>query len=212
MNDEIMAQLLRRVAELERRVSQMVVRGKVSEVDAEKQRVKVKYGENLVSGWLPWKPLRSGKAIVWWCPEVGEGVTILSNGDLSLGEVVLGSYHDEFPAPSSDPEVFYMDFGDGSTVEYNRGSAALDVALKGDLTATVEGKTELTATGGAKIIGDVEIDGKLDVTKDITGAGEVSDKKASMSKDRLAFNAHSHPYSWSDPAGAASTNPPTPRQ
>jgi phage baseplate assembly protein V len=206
------ADMLRRIGELERRINQMVVRGKVAEVDPKKQRVKVSYGVDLVSGWLPWKPIRTGKAVVWWCPEVGEGVTVISGGDVSLGEVFPGSYHDDFPAPSDDPDVFHVNFGDDSTIEYNRSSHSLDVVMKGDVTAEVDGKTKLTAKGGAKIIGDVEIDGKLDVTKDITGAAEVSDKTASMSKDRAIYNAHGHSYIWSDPGGSSSSTPPNPRQ
>lgn len=216
--------MLRRIGELERRQNQMVVRGKVAELDAKKQRVKVSYGVGLVSGWLPWKPLRAGKAVVWWCPEVGEGVTVISGGDVSLGEVFPGSYHDDFPAPSDDPDVFHVNFGDDSTIEYNRSSHTLDVVIKGDVKAEVEGKTELTAKGGAKIIGDVEIDGKLsvekdvslnsalEVAKDIKGSGEVSDKTASMSKDRGVFNAHGHSYVWSGLAGSNSSLPPDSRQ
>lgn len=56
--------LLQRVEELERRLSQMVVRGVIAAVDPDKALVRVKYGDGLLTGWLTWKPPRTGKAVV----------------------------------------------------------------------------------------------------------------------------------------------------
>lgn len=179
--------LLARVEELERRVGQMVVRGKIVDINLDDHTARVEYGPQTTTGWLQWKPLRSGKAIIWWAPELGEGVTVISEGDLSLGEILPGSYHKDFAAPSNDPDLFLIQYGDGGSVSYNRKSHLyrLDVAAGG--------RAEITASGGLKFTGDTEIVGALHVTGDIKGDGEVGDQIRNMSADRELYNVHLHP-------------------
>jgi len=179
--------VLQRLEELERRVGQMVVRGKIADVDPVRHVAKVEYGPGQTTGWLQWKPMRSGKAIVWWCPEVGEGATVISEGDLSLGEILPGSYHKDFQAPSSNPELFLVQYGDGATMAYDREAHLYR------LTLPAGGRVELVAPAGFKLTGDTEIDGALRVTKDTTCDGEVSDQVRSMSADRELYNVHNHP-------------------
>ena len=145
--------ILQRLDELERRQAQMVVRGKIAEIDPDNAVARVAYGENekQLTGWLTWKPIRAGKAIVWWCPEVGAGVTVLSEGDLSLGEIIPGSYYNDFNAPSTDPEVFLIEFGDGSSVKHHRGEHQLDVVNVGDVNITTRQNITVTSTGTATV-------------------------------------------------------------
>lgn len=143
--------LLQRVEELERRLSQMVVRGVIAAVDPDKALVRVKYGDGLLTGWLTWKPPRTGKAVVWWVPEVGEGATVISDGDLSQGEVLPGSYHDGFPPPSTDPDLFHINFGNGTVIEYQRTDEKLSLAVVGDAAVSVSGNAAVTAEGDATV-------------------------------------------------------------
>lgn len=178
--------VLQRLEELERRVAQMVVRGKIVEVDPVKHVARVEYGPGMVTGWLQWKPLRTGKAIIWWAPEVGEGATVISDGDLSLGEILPGSYHKDFTAPSSDPDLFLIQYGDGGSVSYDRQSHMHRLDLPAG------GRAEVVAPGGVKITGDTEIDGTLRVTGDIKGDAEIADAVRAMSADRDIYNGHKH--------------------
>lgn len=178
--------LLARLEELERRMAQMVVRGKIVEVDAAQHAARVEYGPNMTTGWLQWKPVRSGKAIVWWVPEVGEGVTVISEGDLALGEILPGSYHKDFAAPSTDPDVFLVQYGDGSRMAYDRKAHLYTLDLPAG------GRVELVAPGGFKLTGDTKIEGALHVTKNIKGDAEISDQVRNMSADRLLYSAHKH--------------------
>lgn len=186
--------VLQRLEELERRMGQMVVRGKISAVDPASGRVKVEYGPNMATGWLEWKPIRTGKAMIWWAPEVGEGATVISEGDLSLGEVLPGSYHKDFSAPSMDPDLFLIQYGDGGSTSYDRKAHMhrLDLPAGGRAEVVAPGGVQITAEGGAKIIGDTEIVGTLLVTESIKAGGEVGDAVRNMSEDRMIYNGHKH--------------------
>lgn len=155
-------ELSERVSELERKLEEMVVRGVISVSNPEQRWVIVSYGTQerpMTTGKLPIKPIRSGKAIVWWFPEVGEAVTVISPGDLRLGEVYPGSYYDQRPSPSDDPDLFLIEFGDGSKVSHHRGTHQLtiinegdaDVLIKGDVTAVVEGNLDATIKGDSSL-------------------------------------------------------------
>ncbi len=196
MQDELFA----RLEALERKLAQMIVRGTIAEVDPKKHIAKVRYGDNQTTGWLTWKPIRTGKAITWWCPDVGEGVTVLSNGDLTLGEIIPGSYYADFPAPSSDPDIHLTQYADGTVISYHQKKHELKAVLPD------AGKTELVSKGGIKLVGDTEIIGKLHTTKDIKSDAEVSDKKRSMSGDRDIYDKHDHNH------GSPKTSVPNQKQ
>ncbi|MCG9780428.1 phage baseplate assembly protein V [Photobacterium damselae] len=160
MADHRIDEILRRLSELERRVSQMVVRGKIHAVDPVKGMARVAYGprgQQQLTGWIPWKPIRAAKAVVWWCPEVGEGVTVVSDGDLSLGEILPGSYQNDFPAPSDDPDEFLIQFGDGSKVSHNRANHKLEVVNVGDVNITTQQNIHVKCNGKATVNAGGEI-------------------------------------------------------
>lgn len=198
--------ILQRLEELERQLAQVHVRGKVIEVDYETHRAKVQYGENQTTGWLTWMPLRAGRAIVWWPLEVGEAVTVLSPGDLTLGQIYPASYQNDFPAPSADPDLFLVQFDDTARISYQRTDKVLDATLPDG------GKATLNATGGIKLVGDTEIDGNLKVTKDtavdgathskgaISSDDHVSDKTSSIQTVRDTYNGHDHAKNVPPPA------------
>lgn len=172
MSEQI-AEILQRINDLERAVSETVVRGKVSETDPDKQLVRVAYGsveKPMLTAWLPVKPLRSGKAIVWWFPEVGEGVTCISPGNLLLGEVHPGSYHAQTPAPSNNPDLFIIQFGDGSEVRHDRSNGDYTATYKGNAVINVEKDTTVNSTGKVAINSDakdIQLNGGAGV---VTGA------------------------------------------
>ncbi len=131
--------ILERLEELERRLDQMVVRGYIEAVDCGSHRVRVRFGDESVSDWLEWKPSRSGNVTMWSPPQVGEGCTIISDGDLANGEVLLGSYHSSMPAPSASPDETVIQWPDGTRVVYDM--------VKHELSVTVAGNVKVKATG-----------------------------------------------------------------
>lgn len=167
--------LVLRIEELERRVGQMVIRGKIAEVDPAKHVARVAYGPKgkQLTGWLQWKPMRTGKAITWWCPEVGEGVTVISEGDLALGEILPGSYHAEFPAPSDNPDEYLVHFGDGSKVSHNRSTHKLEVVNVGDVNITTQQNITVTSTGTATVDAGEDVNVKCKGQATVNAGGEI---------------------------------------
>ncbi len=148
----------------------------------------------MLTAWLPVKPLRSGKAIVWWFPEVGEGVTVISPGNLLLGEVHPGSYHAQTPAPSNNPDLFIIQFGDGSSVIHNRETHELKVINVGDIDFSTPEKIKMSATKGFILTGDIDHQGDNVTTGNITATKDITDKTRSMADDRGIYNDHLHPH------------------
>ncbi|EJB5271369.1 phage baseplate assembly protein V [Vibrio vulnificus] len=167
-----------RVSELERKLEEVFVRGIIEESNPVERWVVVSYGTEespMKTGKLPVKPIRSGKAIVWWFPEVGEAVTVISPGDLRFGEVFPGSYYSERPAPSDDPDLFLVEFGDGSKASHHRGTHKLELINMGDVEVTIEGNV----TGLIK--GNVTAIVEKDITATVKGNATVNcDKNVSV--------------------------------
>ncbi|MGY3887196.1 phage baseplate assembly protein V [Aeromonas aquatica] len=142
---------MERLERLERALEQMVVRGTVEQVDHHNYRVRVRYGPDSVSDWIEWKPSRSGQVTIWSPPQVGEGVTVISNGDVNQGEAFIGSYHNAMPAPASDPDSTVMQWPDGTVITYNMATHKLSVVVAGDVDADITGSVNIKATGAAKV-------------------------------------------------------------
>ncbi|MDE1464790.1 phage baseplate assembly protein V [Spartinivicinus poritis] len=175
--------LLQRIEALERKLGQVVVRGRIHAVDHGRHLAKVEYGaegQQQTTGWLPWKPQRTGKTITWSPPDIGEGATVISEGDLTLGEIIPGSYYNQFPTPSNDKNIHITVYADGAKESYNQESHHYEILLP------ASGTVKIVATGGVEIEGDVKVIGNIKATGDIT------DHTRSMQGDRDIYNGHGH--------------------
>jgi phage baseplate assembly protein V len=125
MTDPI-AQLLRRIEELERRVRRTVYQGTVTDVDKSKRMVRVDDGladddaEPNKTDWLYWVELAgsgSGSLKSKTLPVVGQAVTVISPcGTPEQGIVIPGHFTDDNPKPDSDDDDYVLTNGDGATV------------------------------------------------------------------------------------------------
>lgn len=193
----MIALILQRIEELERRLAQMVVDGKVCEVDHDKHHVKVCYGnpesdKPLTTGWLKWDGIRAGKAKVWWPLEVGEAVTVLSPGDLSQGRIIASHYQADSPAQSNDPDLFQINFDDESTVSYHRANKEFKLLLPAGANTQIVTDGGLDITGNTKITGNLHVTGTTHSDDAITSNADVSDSKSSMQDMRDTYNSHAH--------------------
>lgn len=154
-----MYQLLYRVAELERRMSNLIRHARVEQLRQQPSpRAKVR-SEELVTDWLPWLTQRAGVDQVWWQPSVHEQVLLLAPaGDLSQAIILPALWSEETSqmidapaqaeAPKSDqatsdrdPNLHRIRYRDGTLIDYHRGEHRWTL----DLRASRQGQCQLYA-------------------------------------------------------------------
>jgi len=170
------------ITELNRRLANLILLGRVVETDYQSviPKLKIKIGD-LTTAWLPMLTARAGPDASWWPLEIGEQVLVLSpSGELSQG-VVLGALNQRIhPAVGSAVNVHRQVYADGAIIEYDRTSHHLSATLPAG------GTTTLVSHGGIQLVGDVNVFGTLSVTEDII------DHTRSMQEDRDIYNVHTH--------------------
>lgn len=135
--------------------------GKVETVDLAHGRITVRVGE-IVSGPIRWLQGAAGDTQIWLRPKVGEQVTLLApHGDIEAALALRGMVSDAHP-PLGDPDREVIAFADGAAIAYDPIAHALTAILPTGATARIE------ADGGLLLKGDVRIEGKLQVTEDVT--------------------------------------------
>lgn len=136
------------IAELQRRLANLIRIGVIREIDYEKARVRVKISEFLTD-WIPWITVRAGKDSSWVPPNIEEQVVILSpQGELSLGVVLAGIYQQNYPALENKKEISSFSFEDGTKLSYDKQNNHLKVDVVEKLTLKVgEAKIEMTKSG-----------------------------------------------------------------
>lgn len=170
------------VRDLQRRLANMIKRGRVHSVDftMSPPRVRVEYDRQAVTGWLPWIGGRASSSKTEWEPlDVGEQVIILSeSGDLSAGVVMPSIPDGQSPVPSTSPDEHVSRYEDGTTLTYHRKEHTLTVDVQGqlvvnttgDMTATVGGDLSATATKNISVIASENI--TVTATGDITAKAD----------------------------------------
>ena len=99
--------LATRVAELERRLSNVLRYGTIHDVEG--WRVRVAWGvqsdgEPALSAWVPWLTMRAGAALTWSPPSAGERCLLLSpEGDMRMGVAALALYSAPLDVPAGGP-------------------------------------------------------------------------------------------------------------
>lgn len=145
------------LAELERRLANVVRVGTIQAVENGKVRVRIgtdPEGKPVLTPWLPWTE-RAGRIKTWVPPSAGEQVRVISpSGDVAQGWIDCGGFSDANPAPSNDGDAHVETIGDVRitvrdgefTVEQGSASFSLkggEVKVSGT-TVGVDGKIELT--------------------------------------------------------------------
>lgn len=173
------------VAELQRRLANIVRRGKVHSVQLQPPRVRVEFTKGLVTGWLHWVHGRAGNRRDWEPLTIGELVTVISeSGELNNGVVIPGLLTDSNPAPSSNEDEHVVQYEDGTRTVYDRKAHKLTVTIAG-------GNAELNCDTFI-INADIQHSGNQITSGEIV-AGGVFDSVRSMQQDRNIYNSHDHP-------------------
>lgn len=132
------------MTEAERRISNLVLMGQITDIDSAQARVKVAAGA-ITTTWIPFATARAGHDRTWHMPEIGEQVIVACPcGDINQGVVVGSVYREAHPAPADTPEISRSTYKDGASIEYNREGHTyfMDVPAGGHIRLKI-GKTTL---------------------------------------------------------------------
>ena len=150
------------IADLVRRIENLIRPGVIAEVQHTPLRVRVATG-GLLTGWLMVFAQRAGEDRTWDPPSVNEQCVVFCPSGLpEQGFAVVGLNGDDFPAPDESPYRHRRTYRDGAVIEYDTASHQLRAALPGG------GTFELIAAGGSRIVGPVVIEGTLHATEAVS--------------------------------------------
>lgn len=128
--------------------------GRVSSINPGNATARVVFADrqNMVSYDLPVIVRQSLQNKDYYMPDVGEQVLCLFLPSGNAQGFCLGSfYSDADQPPVSDPNKRHVTFGDGTRVEYDRGTHTL--------TINAQGPVNIIAAGNVNVTGDVIADG-----------------------------------------------------
>ena len=180
--------------------------GKIYEIDYEKYKARVLLvGNSEPTDFLPFRHnigTEKNQFIFW--PDIDQIVVVETSfgRDFSQGWILGGAFHTNLLLKEHE-YGFVWPHGEGDDQEldiivYNKEERSLRVAIGGDLQADVGGKTDVTSEGhitvnaksGATINGDVQINGNLGVSKEVTA---VTDGRG------VQLSTHTHPHNHGHP-------------
>ncbi|MFU3873518.1 phage baseplate assembly protein V [Pseudomonas aeruginosa] len=143
---------MNQLADIRRRLDNLIRSGTIAAVDLEKHRCRVKTG-GLTTGWLPWFTRRAGSTNEWDPPSVGEQCTVFSpSGEITQGLVLVGLYSDANAPQSASETIHRIDWANGDYVEHDAASGSYKLQLAGHADIKAASLT-ITCTGAVKITG-----------------------------------------------------------
>ncbi len=152
------------LAELRRRVDNIVTLGVVDQVDAANALARVAVGTRS-TGWRPWLTRRAGGDRDWWAPEPGEQVVVLSpSGDPEQAVILPALYSAGRPAPEGSADIRATVHDDGARDSYDRAAhlRLIDVPDGGAMTIRCAGVSLTLDASGLRLVG--AMDASVDVT------------------------------------------------
>lgn len=152
-----LAELSRRLADVERRLSNTMREGTVEAVDASRKRVRLRLGgsdgEPFLSPWIPYSQT-AGALKFHSPPSQGQQMTLLAPaGDIRRGQAIPFTWSNAEPSPSDEGDCHVLTFGDlrieitAEGLDVRFGSSEIQIRsdqilLKGSEIVT-DGKTRL---------------------------------------------------------------------
>lgn len=188
------------LAELNRRMANMIRFGRVAMVDHGKHRVRVHSGD-ILTGWLRWQVARAGDTRTWCPPTVGEQVMIVSpSGDIAQGVVIPAFYCDDRAAPDHSASTHVIEFPDGARIRYDH--AAHELTVTGIATATISASASVTLdTPLTHCTGKLIVDDLLMYGNGIAGTGgsnantitgDFTQTGGTLSSNGIVLDSHRH--------------------
>lgn len=154
-------------ADIQRLVGDIAREGTVASVDLANGTCRVQIADELTTGDIPWASGRVGKTRIWSPPTPGEQVLVLApEGDTERAIVIGSLSSDAHPHAANDGSTL-IEFEDGATLLYD----PVRHALKANLPAG--GAVTVTAPGGIRLVGPVQVEGDIDLQGKMTASDDV---------------------------------------
>lgn len=202
------------IAELSRKVENLIRLGTVAQIDHATRRVRVATGE-ITTQWLKWQAGRAGATRTWDPPTVGEQVMILSpSGELANGIVIPSIYSTAHDAPSSSASLHEVVYPDGAVISYDHSSGAL--VASGIQTARIQAGVSVTLdTPLTHCTGKLTVDDLLTYGNGLAGTGGANANNITGNLTHTSGNLssngkvlHTHTHTGVQP-GSGNTGMPT---
>ncbi|ORE90544.1 phage-related baseplate assembly protein V [Stappia sp. 22II-S9-Z10] len=129
--EDVLGQILFKLADDERRNRGRVRMGTIEEVDAEKGLARVKLGEQgeyppLLSPWIRWKEQAMGDMRTHFPPSKGQQVRVVSqNGEIADAEIDLSIPQDSIERPSSSGSEYVLADVGGTRIVVSDGKIVI---------------------------------------------------------------------------------------
>ncbi|ELB6470214.1 phage baseplate assembly protein V [Salmonella enterica] len=206
------------IAELRRRIDNLIRTGVVTDVNLKSATCRVSSGA-IKTDWLSWMTCRAGNSRVWWAPSAGEQVLLFSlSGNPEAGIVLPALFSDTSPPPSQQAETLYITMPDGAEIIYDAQKSALSAT--GIKTATISASDSISATTRtATITASASVTLKAPVVEctgllktgslEVTGGGKMSGN-INHTGGEFSSNGvvvHTHRHSGVEPGGGSSGGP-----
>ena len=176
------------LAELHRRIGNLIRTGTVEEVMGDRARIRT--GE-LTTNWIPWLTLRAGGARTWWRPSTGEQVLLLClSGELTTAVALPAIYSDASPAPLLDEQVHHTVYPDGAVIEYDPRVGALKAT--GITTARIEASSRVTLDTPVVICTQHLETATLSVKKGGSLKGAYTHSGGNFTSNGVTVHTHTH--------------------
>lgn len=153
--------------------------GIVKNIDAINYKVRVEFPEldNMLSSWLPVGTPFAKMNKAYGLPSVDELVCCVMDENFEDGVVICSLYNSEDTVPVSDPDLFRVDFADGTYIEYDKSQHKL--------TADIQGSADIIADTGITILspitnitGNLAVAGAISATSTVTASNVISGGKS----------------------------------
>lgn len=146
---DTIADLVARVADLERRVRNQSRTGTIEQVDAAKglARVRLMHGETpFLTGWLPWEEPAAGANKTHLPPSIGQQVKICSeSGDLSDATIQSSINSDANTRPSGAGDSYVLSSVGAASITISGGGSAMVLKVGGSTVTLTAGGIALSA-------------------------------------------------------------------
>jgi len=184
--------LVKRVTQLEAKVSKIIQLAKVKTVDANTATVTCILAEDQSeTAPLPWMIRHAGNTIEWWLSEVGEQVLVLNlTGVTDMAVVMPALYSTTFPAPDTNPNLRKLVLSDGTAISHDSQNKTLTINTQADVTITAN-------SAAVQCDGDVAINGGNIKFNQGTAGGVVCQSHV------CAFTGSGHPQGSTTILGAS---------